>query len=204
MRPFRFVLRHAQLRLCSFIPRSRRRVLLVLVLAGALWSSPWLTLSVHAQTPVIHVVNPGETLSEIARLYGVSLYRLATYNGIRNWNLLRAGQRLRIPPMEILYLPATSSVPTRVEASPSRSHPPSGNSSLGRPTPTPAVSPAATPPPLPTPPPCLREPRYIVQPGDTLWAISRRYGIPLSHIKARNRLPSARIYVGQRLIIPCP
>ncbi len=204
MRSFSFRLRHAQLRPHFFVPRSRRRILLILVLAGALWSSPWLTLPVHAQTPVIHVVNPGETLSEIARMYGVSLYRLATYNGIRNWNLLRAGQRLRIPPMESLYLPAASAMPTQVEAPPSRSHPPSGNSSIGRPTPTPEVSPAATPPPLPTPPPCLREPRYIVQPGDTLWAISRRYGIPLFDIKARNRLPSDRIYVGQRLIIPCP
>ncbi|MFP4347109.1 MAG: LysM peptidoglycan-binding domain-containing protein [Thermodesulfobacteriota bacterium] len=42
-------------------------------------------------------VRRGQTLSEIARLHRVSLRSLARYNGIRNAQHIRAGQRLKIP-----------------------------------------------------------------------------------------------------------
>ncbi|XOB98381.1 peptidoglycan DD-metalloendopeptidase family protein [Deinococcota bacterium DY0809b] len=45
----------------------------------------------------VHVVRPGETLYRIARNYGVPLEVLAAANGIRNVNLIRAGQKLVIP-----------------------------------------------------------------------------------------------------------
>ncbi len=50
-----------------------------------------------SQDPVIHVVQPGETLSNIAALYGVSAADISAVNNISNPNLLRAGQRLVIP-----------------------------------------------------------------------------------------------------------
>lgn len=46
---------------------------------------------------VAHVVKPGETLSEIAQLYGVDENELAVANGIANRNQLRVGQSLTIP-----------------------------------------------------------------------------------------------------------
>jgi LysM repeat protein len=49
------------------------------------------------QEPVIHVVQPGETLGSIAALYGVSANDISAVNGINNPNLLRAGQQLIIP-----------------------------------------------------------------------------------------------------------
>jgi membrane-bound lytic murein transglycosylase D len=44
-----------------------------------------------------HTVRRGETLASIARRYGVSATQLASLNGVRNPNALRAGQRLDIP-----------------------------------------------------------------------------------------------------------
>jgi LysM repeat protein len=45
----------------------------------------------------IHVVQRGETLSQIARRYGVSMTALAQANGISNPNFIYSGQRLTIP-----------------------------------------------------------------------------------------------------------
>lgn len=47
--------------------------------------------------PRVHVVRRGETLSSIARRYGVNLFALAAANGIVNINRIYAGQRLVIP-----------------------------------------------------------------------------------------------------------
>lgn len=44
-----------------------------------------------------HVVRPGETLSEIASAYGVTLNALVRANGLKNANAIRAGQKLFIP-----------------------------------------------------------------------------------------------------------
>ena len=45
----------------------------------------------------VHVVQRGETLSQIARRYGVSMTALAQANGISNPNFIYSGQRLTIP-----------------------------------------------------------------------------------------------------------
>lgn len=50
-----------------------------------------------AQTGRTHVVQRGETLNVIARLYGTTTTALAQLNGIVNPNLIYAGQVLRIP-----------------------------------------------------------------------------------------------------------
>ncbi|MGI9860506.1 peptidoglycan endopeptidase [Moorella naiadis] len=43
---------------------------------------------------------------------------------------------------------------------------------------------------------------YEVQRGDTLWALSRRYGVTVEQIQAANNLDSSLILVGQTLEIP--
>jgi len=50
-----------------------------------------------AQGQTIHIVERGETLSGIARSYGVTVQALAAANGIWNPNILWAGMRLVIP-----------------------------------------------------------------------------------------------------------
>lgn len=41
-----------------------------------------------------------------------------------------------------------------------------------------------------------------VREGDTLYALSRRHGVPVGDLMAANRLPDERIAIGQRLVIP--
>src|SRR2546430_16465979 len=45
-----------------------------------------------------HQVRPGETLSGIAQLYGVSYQEIARLNGLRDPHRIEIGQPLRIPP----------------------------------------------------------------------------------------------------------
>jgi hypothetical protein len=52
---------------------------------------------------------------------------------------------------------------------------------------------------------CDQQTRYLVEPGDTLYAISRQYEVTVADIVTANDLESAHwIYPGQELIIPCP
>ena len=50
---------------------------------------------------VVHRVVRGETLTHISRRYGITLYRLASANNLRNKNRLRPGQPLIIPTKSI-------------------------------------------------------------------------------------------------------
>lgn len=43
---------------------------------------------------------------------------------------------------------------------------------------------------------------YIVQSGDTLWTIARRYGKPMAKIADANSLSGGEIYAGQKVLIP--
>lgn len=57
------------------------------------------------------------------------------------------------------------------------------------------------PPPPPPPPPCSRW--HIVRWGETLWGISRLYGVSPWAIASANHIYNLnRIYAGQRLCIP--
>lgn len=65
----------------------------------------------------IHVVQAGETLSEIAKQYGVSLTRLMLVNGIQNADAVYAGQELTIPrPASAERAAAAEAVETLVAA----------------------------------------------------------------------------------------
>ncbi len=58
---------------------------------------------------------------------------------------------------------------------------------------------------VPGPPPSeATEPRvYVVQPGDTLFSIARRFGVDMQELARLNNITDpSTIYVGQRLILP--
>jgi len=74
----------------------RRNVHLICGLA--IWASVGLPASLDAQTTasrVTHVVRSGDTLSAIARRYGVSVAAVKEWNGLQG-NGIRAGQRLAV------------------------------------------------------------------------------------------------------------
>ncbi|NLD45174.1 MAG: LysM peptidoglycan-binding domain-containing protein [Chloroflexi bacterium] len=67
------------------------------------------------------------------------------------------------------------------------------------PTPTlPTVTLTPTPPSHPAPQPFT----YVVQPGDTLFGLSRRFGVTVQAIMSANGLMSSQLYSGQTLTIP--
>lgn len=70
-----------------------RRLLSILVACSVvlMFAAP-----AFADTPIVHVVQPGENLYRISLRYGVSMPELAAANGIANVNCLYAGQRLVI------------------------------------------------------------------------------------------------------------
>lgn len=79
-------------------PRTLLRSAIGLVLLAALLlpALPARAAPDH-QSGGVHVVQRGETLSQIARRYGTSTTALAQANGIQNPNFIYAGQRLAIP-----------------------------------------------------------------------------------------------------------
>jgi peptidoglycan DL-endopeptidase LytF len=58
---------------------------------------PGVVVPVTGDDQVIHVVQPGEGLFEIAGLYGIAPTDIAAANNLDNQNLLRVGQELIIP-----------------------------------------------------------------------------------------------------------
>lgn len=77
---------------------------------------------------------------------------------------------------------------------------PESDAALEKPVAAP-VGPA--PPPAPKQVPETKE--YTVRKGDTLWAISRKYGVTVEEIQSVNKIGEpSRIAVGQKLIIPLP
>lgn len=53
-----------------------------------------------------YIVRPGDSMTGIARYFGVSAWSLAQANGLSNWNYIYSGQRLCVP--NVYVPPATS------------------------------------------------------------------------------------------------
>ncbi len=78
---------------------ANRRMVMVVVVSSLILSSlvGALSLPVGAEEALYHTVRWGETLSGIARRYGLTIAELQEANSISNPNLIYAGQRLLIP-----------------------------------------------------------------------------------------------------------
>ena len=160
---------------------------------------------------VIHRVRAGETLSQIAERYGVSIAQLKMTNRIRT-NLIRPGQRLRIPfggadavsDTKIYTVKAgdtLSTIASRYGVSVvrlKRANRLSGDSlrigdRLEIPTQV-AVSDA--------PKRVAKSRTHRVRSGESLYTIGKRYGVSVDRLKAANGLRRNTIRVGQDLVIP--
>jgi LysM repeat protein len=136
-----------------------------------------------------HTVRKGETLSSIARKYGLSREELRRLNKLRS-DKITVGQKLLIrntrtsevirPVSDQLvrlqgFMESPDSKETRQTGS--------SDSTLEKPQ--------------------AEVPRWhTVKPGDTLGSIARRYGVSLNNLKKANSLSSDLIRVGQKIRIP--
>ena len=124
---------------------------------------------------VIYTVQPGDYLAKIARQFNTTVSAILSVNNIANPNLIFPGQQLVIPTGGTTPPPATS-MPATVAR--------------------PATSVPSTPPPG-------GQTTYVVQPGDTLNSIARRFGTTTSAIAQANGIVNPNlIFVGQVLVIP--
>ncbi|MBN8587333.1 MAG: LysM peptidoglycan-binding domain-containing protein [Rhodothermia bacterium] len=127
-----------------------------------------------------HIVQKGETLFSIAKKYGLSLSDLRQINNLKNFRL-DAGGVLNIKKGSTS---SASTLPPTAEPTPTAS--PSVPSTTSTTTGTTSTS---------------NKVLHTVKPGETLYAISRRYGLSIQQVKTMNNLPDNTVKLGQVLTI---
>jgi LysM repeat protein len=143
----------------------------------------------------MHTVQPGETLSEIAKSYGVPLDVLGRLNGIDNANTIVSGQTLRIP------APAVTESATP-EATEETLEQPADEATEQA---TETATPETTGTPAPEEIGAGGVLTHTVQPGESASEIAKQYGVALDELMARNGILNAnRLYIGMVLDIPGP
>lgn len=109
--------------------------------------------------PEFHVVQAGETLSQIAGLYGLTPEAIAAKNRLDDPNAILAGQRLVLPQPDETVTPVDG-----------------GGQAEGE---------------------------YVVQDGDTLYAIAQEFGLSVEALAEANDIEDqSQLFVGTRLKIP--
>ena len=166
---------------------------------------------------VIHAVRPGETLSSIARQYGVEMSALRMTNRIRG-NDIRVGQRLRIPSSDAATAPTSvihtvrggdtlASIASRYDVTVvrlKRANRLTGDVlRVGQKLEIPARSETV---PRPAVPAAAKEQSaaglYRVRQGDSLYSLSRRFGVSVDTLRDVNGLRGSALSIGQKLVIP--
>jgi LysM repeat protein len=141
--------------------------------------------------PFIYIVQTGDTLSAIARRFGVSVAAIIETNRIQDRNLAWPGQRLLIPGPKLQPEPELAPLPHEPSAPP--------------PEPEPISLPVAESEPesVAAPEPIPGQYVYVVQPGDTLMVLARRFNATLRAIIEANDIEDPNVIrPGQRLVIP--
>lgn len=153
-------------------------------------------VSLSNSTVVYHTVRKGETITTVARKYGVSAANLRRWNSLRSKSSLRVGQRLKV------YLPApkteSSTEPTTVATDTTATAVDSTAQAATQQT-EPA-KPATTKPANQTNANKMQQPvYYTVKKGDSLSSIAAKNHTTVAKIKQLNNLKSDVIQVGKRL-----
>jgi LysM repeat protein len=135
---------------------------------------------------IVHTVRRGDTVAELAVLYGSTVQAITSANGLNENALIFVGQGLIVPVR--LAAPATA-LPTATT-----------QVIVVTATPVPGQPPATT-----APPPATGTTIYVVQPGDTLRRIAIRFNTTIATLAQLNGITNINyIQVGQRLQIPAP
>lgn len=132
----------------------------------------------------VHVVRPGDTLFRIALNNQTTVDALRAANPQLRGDIIQPGDELILP-----------------DCTPSGSQPEAGeppaDPGLAAPIDTEPGSPGAAEPGAPV--------THVVQPGETMGIIARRYGVTINAIAQANNISNPNLLsVGQELIIPTP
>ena len=148
-----------------------------------------------------HRVRRGETITQVAKKYGVTASAVAKANGLRTTSHLRVGQTLRIPgtaePEEAVV--AAEPAPTKAKAKSAaaatraaKAQPAASATKSVKATKTTQKAKAK---------PVVRS--HTVKQGETLTAIARSSGVSVKQLAAANGISAThRVRAGQRLRIP--
>ncbi|MFT5999289.1 MAG: LysM repeat protein [Neolewinella sp.] len=176
-----------------------------------------------------HVMEEGENLYDVAQRYALRLDKLARRNRLVDNSDPATGERIKLRGGRVKTLvrmegeldpnAPTTNVPTD-ENGQIIIDDPMAPTTTPRPTTPPATTPRpTTPPPPPTPTPPIVVPPAVTNPpsqpatpptnvaeqfhavaaGETLYAISRRYGLTVDALKQLNQLNGNTIMIGQQL-----
>lgn len=154
----------------------------------------------QARTPLVppqkHTVKKGETLFGIAKANSVSLADLRDWNDLENSNLIRPGQRLWLGP-PVAATAASDLRPKGVDGLPAPYDIPGtekfawGSGANGQSTGAGTEMPYWKEYPS----------EYIVQPGETISSIARKFGYTETRFRSMNNIgPAEEVKIGQRLI----
>jgi len=165
---------------------------------------------------IVYIVKSGDTLYKIANQYGVSVQDIIDLNNLSSSNL-SINQQLLIPTENGMVPDApTGNITYTVQKGDSlwkianqfnilvselisANNLANTNLQIG----DVLIIPNQVAPPLPPEeplPPNTNE--YIVQSGDSLYSIAKKYGITASELQSYNNLPSTLLSIGQVLLIP--
>ncbi|HYG66163.1 MAG TPA: LysM peptidoglycan-binding domain-containing protein [Anaeromyxobacteraceae bacterium] len=135
-----------------------------------------------------HTVRRGDTLSSIARRHGVPVQGIMEMNGLKHTRKLRVGQELLIP-RSVGARAVASADEDRVVARVAAAEARSSKKAKGR-----AVAAAER----------ANRTTHRVRTGDTLWSISRRFGVEVGDLCRWNGIRDPHRYkllVGKRLVV---
>lgn len=163
-----------------------------------------LLVPIAGETPrgspsILHVVQPGETVASIARIYGLTAEELSARNNLIEPSSFYVGVLLdvsRLPPAptDAPSMPADmiTDTPTETAAEelPAAELPVEASATPAPETPVPEGTPVALV-------------RHTVSRGETLFRIAQRYGVTVNALAQINNISDPTlIYAGQELVIP--
>ncbi|MFQ6001677.1 MAG: LysM peptidoglycan-binding domain-containing protein [Anaerolineae bacterium] len=141
-----------------------------------------LLLPSPSPTLVIYVVQPGDTLADIAALYGTTAEAICAFNELPDCSLIYPGDELRIPGEGVALPSATKAAPSPIVATPEA------------PLPTPTEEAAPLPPPQDLGPVSAEGNAELEIDNDTPYVLTLEFQGPTSHTVSIERCPECKEY----------